>query len=270
MNYLVRAPNPYYRNADGSGYFGDLWHTDFKSVRGDDAALYDLIWKYETYGIDMRSGLAISGKPEGNGGYAYAKSVFGYAPYTVTGASSNDDVNVAAGKVYGDMGATLVVDHNRVVGWKETSKGGLVVRPETETVQLFEGVSASSESVAELGNLLVLAPMAKMAALRPAGQAAFINYKVHDNDFVANGAPWDCVYYNADTDGDSGCHDNSSARSPDYDPANRSFGERDAATRANLWARYQYALDYYAANRSSYRMVSARHLACYVSLMNCI
>ncbi len=271
MNYLVRAPNPYYRNADGSGYYGDgNGNAEFQSARGNDAALYNLIWKYESYGTDMLTGLAISGKDAGSGGYAYATKIFGYAPYTVTGASTGDDVNIAAGEVYQDMGATLVVDHNRVVGWKETSKSGLTIRPETETVRIYEGVTSKTESDEELDNLLILAPMAEMATLRPDGQAAFLNYKVHDNDFVANGAPWDCVYYQADTDGDDGCHDNSSALAPSYDPANRSIEEKDAAARANIWARYQHVLDFYSTHRSSYSVVNAKQLACYAGRANCL
>lgn len=167
VSYHMRPPLPYARGFD------------WKNVDDQSAAeLKATLERYETHAIDFTTG-ETTDEP---GGYQHLKDLMGYAP-PVVGFDTEPELQQALLAVYKNMGASFVVQHpDRAIALGDTLLD-FPIRPETSEIILTEKTGQTCDQI--FGDSLT-----EVGATRP----AFINLKVHDNDFIASQSAWVAIY----------------------------------------------------------------------------
>ncbi|RMH76014.1 MAG: hypothetical protein D6683_10570 [Actinomyces sp.] len=200
VSYHARPPRPY---AGGLDWYG-------LDTLGPDELAATLV-AYETHAVDPVTG-APTDEP---GGFAGVTATLGTPPLAAAVSAGNPAVAGTLLDVYRDLGAVMTTTHGRRVALGETSHG-LLLRPETVEIRLWEGVGAEPAAVLD-------AAVDEAVAL--AGDEAYIGVKIHDNDFFATASAWTTVYVE-------------DRRRPEWNPDLRAplLGEDE---RAAVWALYE-------------------------------
>lgn len=200
VSYHTRPPRPY---AGGLDWYG-------LDALGPDELDATLL-AYETHAVDPVTGLPT----DAPGGFAGVIATLGMPPVAAAVSVGNPSVAGALLDVYRDLGAVMTTTHGRRVALGEASHG-LLLRPETVEIRLWEEVGADPVAVLD-------AAVDEAVAL--AGDEAFIGIKIHDNDFFATASAWTTVYVE-------------DRRRPEWNPDLRAslLGEDE---RAAVWALYE-------------------------------
>jgi hypothetical protein len=191
ISYHHRAPHPLV-----SGFEEPL-----QGLSGQ--ALSQAIRDYETYGLDLETGLLDRDRP---GGYLYVAQVFGRAPVTAT--APNVKLRAAALPVFASLGAqATIVYHETGTDPDDPFEyvGGLLVRPSDFSITRW---SVNRQPDAFWWNMLggPLAPeYDPLAHLKVeldnweasgASRQPFITVLIHEGNFHRQGAaPWGSIYY---------------------------------------------------------------------------
>lgn len=224
--YHTRAPFPY----ENGSYWGD-WTSILTGTTGyfDNATRTRsqqafVAAFYEALGVDTTDGLP-SSHP---GGYAYLKSLVGYAPAVVTNSFDNNPRSKALSDVYTTLGASLTVRHGELIDdvrdiCTKNHAGNLYTRPDSVNIKVYEQTTAKTGT--ELFGKLVRDRCENWENLEPAdfdnpgsplwtkvtatvSGRMFLNFKWHDNNFYMNKTPWLRIYANhesADAMGTPAC-----------------------------------------------------------------
>lgn len=228
ISHHVRPPAPYYSGFDWAGL----------AAMGTETLATTLLG-YEEHALDLATGEPTSAP----GGYELMKSTFGYPPYVVTMAAGAGPVNKALAKIFIAKGAKFTLEHNEAgTEWGATSNG-LLMRPETVEMKVYERKTAI-----DFETELLAPALAEIGDKRP----AFINLKWHEDNFHTSGTPWQNVYYDAD-----------GARRPrPWDTS--AIGAQAIKTQAQMdiqWARYEAALQVITAHPELYTIAGIRDFA---------
>lgn len=167
VSYHMRPPLSYSRNFD----FMNL-------AAQSPTELQATLERYETHAIDFSTGQTTD-QP---GGYQHLKDIMGYAP-PVVGFDTDPQFQQALLNVYQEKGASFVVQHRDTPIALGDTLLGFPIRPETKEIILTEKTGQGCEQI--FGDALTEA-----GSQRP----AFINLKVHDNDFIATQSAWLAIY----------------------------------------------------------------------------
>ncbi len=228
ISHHVRPPAPYYSGFDWAG---------LNAL--SEQALATKLLAYEEHALDLATGEPTSAP----GGFELMKSTFGYPPYVVTMASGQSAVNKALAKIFIAKGAKFTLTHNEAgTEWGATSNG-LLLRPETVEMKVYE-----RKSEIDFESELLAPALAEIGDKRP----AFINLKWHEDNFHTSGTPWQNVYYDAD-----------GVRRPrPWDPS--AIGAQAIKTQAQMdiqWRRYEAALQVITAHPELYTISGIRNFA---------
>lgn len=225
ISYHVRPPAPYYLNFDIS----DL-------NKQSEEEIYDTIMEYETHKLDLETGEAL----DVQGGYEYAKELFGYAPPVVGTASNSPTVTQIMTKVYKELGATFAVVHGKESNLGD-KKFDLYVRPEHIEIKLYEykDENHTAKEVIEerLANLT-----------GNENHDIFMNIKFHENNFYSDGTPWDNIYFK---DGDK-----SKIKLPPYNLDEAKPEIKSEELQARMWKIYEDAVIYVKENSATLNPIS--------------
>lgn len=191
ISYHHRAPHPLV-----SGFEEPL-----QGLSGQD--LSQAIRDYETYGLDLETGLLDRSQP---GGYTYVAQVFGRAPVTAT--APNVKLRAAALPVFASLGAQATIVYHETGTDPEDPfeyTGGLLVRPSDFSITRWSvGGKPDAFWWNMLGSPLATQydPLARLRveldawARSHATRQPFITVLIHEGNFHRQGAaPWGSIYY---------------------------------------------------------------------------
>ena len=238
ISYHMRPPHILY------GGFND------RLLRLGDAELLKTLRDYETFRLDMTTGDLLRDQP---GGYAYVAKTFGRKPVALGLPVGNPRLRRAARRVYGELGARVVVEHHesgtkpdRPFEWIDE----LLIRPSDFSVtrwslpggprqDAFWWNMLSTPKAAEYDPTTYLKKrLAQWRSPRP----PMITCLIHENNFYrCRSTPWALIYY---TDSRKGrpLKPPYNLKAPD---ASRPRPQRD---RQAVWKAYEQIVAYAAAN----------------------
>lgn len=241
ISYQVRPPHPLY-----AGF-------DQRLQELDDASLYETLFNYETYALDLSTGDLDRSMP---GGYTYVAQVFGRKPVVAPAPNDDQRIKDAAQRVYAALGAQMtLLYHEEGTDPSQPFEyvNGLLVRPSDFSVTRTTDINGSSDfwwdymSAPDANKynptVLLQTQLTEWESLGYA-RAPFVTSLIHENNYYRGGAVgWSSIYYGID---------NGNVTIPLSSPFDLSAPDpsipRSDEEQSAIWIAYEEMVDYATAH----------------------
>jgi hypothetical protein len=229
VSYHFRAPYPCYSGFDNFGL-----------SQISDKELYDTLLEYEKHSLDLETGEYTTEE----GGYQFVKDTIGYAPVTVSLATSTKSCLDTLEKIYSEKGA-----QGAVFSQGETDLGTegnyLKARPQHVEMKWYEQNRAYMHDDITAESFIT----ESLAEYTGDAEQVFLNLKMHENNYYTQYTPFWPVYW---TD-----NEKSQVLTPPYDITQSSDLRAEDYTES-MWEWYEEGVKYITEHPEQFTTVSTQ------------